>query len=135
MTTPNHEGGDEHDTEPGDRVVALGPDTAQRGVDGPLTDRERRDEEAGDTHHREGELVELEPSSLGETGDEPERDPPDDVVGHAGGQRELTEVAPHETHLREDLGDHRQRRDGQGGGDEQGEDVALGPLPPRTPTG
>ena len=102
------ERGREDDGEPGERIVALRSDPTQRRIDEALAERERQEEEHEQTHDGECQLVELHTAGLGEAGDEPEGHPPDHVVHHAGRQRQLTEVAPHEAHLRQDLGDHGQ---------------------------
>ena len=118
--------GDEHHGHPGELVTPVGSNPFESGVDDSLPDREGNDEEHDEPDDGEGELVELEATGLRKTGDEAQGDPADDIVGHTGRKGELAEVAAHEAHLTEDLGDHRERRDRQGGGDEEGEDVPLG---------
>ena len=120
------QGRDQHDRHAGELIAALGPHPLQGDVDRSLTDREGDDEEHDQADDGEGQLVELEATGLRETGDEAEGDPADHVVGHARCEGELAEVSTHQAHLAEDLGDHRQRRDRECRGDEQGEDVALG---------
>ena len=123
------ERGDEHHGHPGELVTPVGSNPFESGVDDSLPDREGNDEEHDEPDDGEGELVELEATGLRKASDEAQGDPADDIVGHTGCKGELAEVAAHEAHLTEDLGDHRERRDRQGGGDEEGEDVTLGVAP------
>ena len=109
---------------PGD-VGTIATHPPQRPVDHALTDghgerKEDRQAADGSDDARGRDLT-----GRRKAGEDREHDPPDDIVGHAGGNRDLAEVATHQAELAEDLGDHRECGDGKGGGDEQGENGAI----------
>ena len=55
----------------------------------------------------------------------PKHRPACDVVDHSGGEDRLTELPTHEVEVHQDLGQHRDRRDGKGGGHEEGENRSI----------
>ena len=61
----------------------------------------------------------------GQGGDDPEQGPSRDVVDHPGCQDGLPELTAHQVQVHQDLGQDRDGRDGEGGGNEQCED---GPI-------
>ncbi len=61
----------------------------------------------------------------GQGGDHPKHRPACDVIDHSGGEDRLTELPSHEVEVHQDLGQHRYRRDGKGGGHEEGENRSI----------
>ena len=122
------EGEEQHQPGGGVDRRTCDPQTGEAPVEGPLPDGEGQAEEDHEAGQRGEDGADLDGAGLREAGHDAEQHPADHVVGHAGRQGELAEVAPHEPHLAEDLGDHRERRDRQGCSQEQGEDGAVAGL-------
>ena len=104
-------------------VGAVSTDVSKGGIHGPLPNGERTDQEgseASDGQHRAGDTG----FAGGQTGDDTEDDPTHEVIGHANGDGDLSDVSPHQVQVTKNLGHNGQRRDGDADTDEEREDQA-----------
>ena len=65
----------------------------------------------------------------GQPRDHTENDPADEIIGHSGGDRDLTDVASHQTQIGQDLRNHGKGRHSDTGCDEQCEHQPFRRLP------
>ncbi len=98
----------------------LGALTHQPGADGGGEhDEQHHHPDRGEDHAGPDRF------GAGQGGDQTEQCPSGEIVDHPGGQHGLANVAAHQIEVHEHLGEDRDRRDGEGGGDKQGEHDAF----------